>query len=366
MTTSKLPRISQLDFFRGLMLVVMTLDHLQYLPFVSLLPYAYPYTFQSLGFVSAAEGFFFLSGMLFAVVYVPKFFAQGLGVFDRLALRRAGYVYVWHIGTYICVTGLFLLPWYVANWPPDMWESRDMIKDMPFAMLLRAMVFMHQTGLLDILSMYVIFILITPLAVRMFAAGRGNVFMLFCGILWLAGQWRPQLFLESISDFHLGWFELASWQLMFYIGFYLGWKRATHADFRVPIKSQWIIAALLICVPLFIFRHFYETPDYLEMWLSDRSLGALRIINAAALIYLIYALCRWQPTWFCRGALVHLGRNAIYVFAYHVVLCYSLVPFRSFIQELSVPWQLALWLALTATIYLPVYLRQAMQRPRAV
>src|SRR6266850_5514249 len=56
-------RDRRLDALRGLMLVIITIDHL---------PSAFAaFTYQSLGFVSAAEGFVFLSGYVAGMVYAP-------------------------------------------------------------------------------------------------------------------------------------------------------------------------------------------------------------------------------------------------------------------------------------------------------
>lgn len=381
----KIPRIPQIDFFRGLMLIIMMLDHLQYFPFISLITIAHPYTFQTLGFVSAAEGFFFLSGLVFALVYAPKYLAQGAGTFTRLALRRAGYVYLWYIGTYLSVILLFCLPLFRDNWPL-VWHSQEIIKDTPFTAFLLAAVFLHQTGLVDLLCMYVIYIACTPLAARLLAHGRAPVLLAICAALWLLGQARPQLMLEQFSQGHitwnlaqppaemeelprglyLPWFELLSWQLMFYAGFILGWLRVTVTDFQFPIRRGWLVTALAICLPLLIWRHTVSAPeDWDTIFLSDRGLGIIRLINTAALFYLIYALCRRKPDWFRGGALVRLGQTAIQVFAFHVFLCYALTPFRPDIAALSVPVQLALWLLATTTIYLPIPIIQIWRRRTA-
>ena len=58
-------RIKYLDLLRGLMLVIMTLNHLDG-PIKSI-------TFQPLGFVSAAAGFIYLSGFVYGLVYTRKY-----------------------------------------------------------------------------------------------------------------------------------------------------------------------------------------------------------------------------------------------------------------------------------------------------
>jgi OpgC protein len=63
-------RDTRIDTLRGLFLVLMTFDHLPYHPLLRL-------TMQSLGFVSAAEGFVFVSGLVSAGVYGRILAKQG-------------------------------------------------------------------------------------------------------------------------------------------------------------------------------------------------------------------------------------------------------------------------------------------------
>ncbi len=79
-------RQPELDWLRGLMLVLMTTTHL-------------PTWFSSragqpFGFVSAAEGFVFLSAFLVGSVYGHKARTRGYAVMRRALLGRALKVYV--------------------------------------------------------------------------------------------------------------------------------------------------------------------------------------------------------------------------------------------------------------------------------
>ena len=62
-------RIGAIDFVRGLMLLQMSWDHFLWFPFQAHQAWT-NYTYEALGFVSAAEGFVCLSGMAAAVAYV--------------------------------------------------------------------------------------------------------------------------------------------------------------------------------------------------------------------------------------------------------------------------------------------------------
>jgi hypothetical protein len=64
-------RSKLIDFLRGLCLVVITIDHLPHDPFEK-------FTWQTFGFVSAAEGFVFLSGLVSGIVYGRVAIREGI------------------------------------------------------------------------------------------------------------------------------------------------------------------------------------------------------------------------------------------------------------------------------------------------
>jgi uncharacterized membrane protein len=69
----------RLDFLRGYCAVAMVVDHL------GGASYLYPLTGGNTFFVSAAEGFIFLSGLLVGLIYGPRARRDGLApAFDRL------------------------------------------------------------------------------------------------------------------------------------------------------------------------------------------------------------------------------------------------------------------------------------------
>jgi hypothetical protein len=75
-----------IDFLRGLCLVLMTVDHLP----VSLAKF----TWQTFGFISAAEGFVFLSGLVAGLVYGRVAITKGVAAVRQRALRRALTLYL--------------------------------------------------------------------------------------------------------------------------------------------------------------------------------------------------------------------------------------------------------------------------------
>src|SRR5215467_3011686 len=136
------------------MLVVMTLDHLPAHPLLRL-------TKQSLGFVSAAEGFVFLSGMVSAWSYGKVFFRHGAAALRRRAWSRARDLYITHVLIYTIALVAGRL------------GGHSFGGDAGFLVAwLRGALLVYQPRLFGVLPMYVLFLLCTPFLLTQFAKGR--------------------------------------------------------------------------------------------------------------------------------------------------------------------------------------------------
>lgn len=353
-------RVLQFDFFRGLMLVIMMFNHLMYFPLNSLKSTIYPFTYETFGFFTAAEGFIFLSGLVLGVVYTKKLKKQGKLAFDTALYKRALFVYKYHIGSFLFVTLLFYIPLYNTYWS-DSWESQRMLRDAPFYTFLKAIFLLHQTNLLDILSLYVLYILMVPSMTNLLNNNRHKLFFFCIILLWSFGQFRPQLYLESISSFHFGWFEAFSWQSLFFIGYFIGYQYSMQKI--IPFKFNKILFQLSLTIFLlgFFFKHFYSIPKAYDTLFSVRNLGLFRIVNFLALAYLIYLVSKRKSHWFKSSFFIQLGQNSIYVFVYHIGLCYALNPLQPKIAQFSTAYQMVFLFGLTLSLYIPVFILKKWQ-----
>ena len=106
-SASSVGRIVSLDLMRGWFLVIIILDHLTYFP--NGLTFL---TGDSRLAVSAAEGFFIISGLVLGIVRGAKLRRQPLAAATRLLWKRAGTLYL----TSIIVTMLSLLiSWFFID-----------------------------------------------------------------------------------------------------------------------------------------------------------------------------------------------------------------------------------------------------------
>jgi hypothetical protein len=144
-------RLLEIDIFRGLLLVIMVINHTPS-PIREV-------TTQPLGFVSAAEAFVFISACLCGLVFGRKWGNGGLSELNRLARRRARQIYTGHALTllfcFAVIGQLFghLTPFQNMVYP---------YLERPVAAAISALLLLYQPPLLDILPMYLVFLLLTP------------------------------------------------------------------------------------------------------------------------------------------------------------------------------------------------------------
>lgn len=320
-------RLWQLDALRGLMLVLMTLTHV---PTRLTEPFGQPF-----GFVSAAFGFVFISAMLVGRVHGKRLLTHGAQGVRRALVRRAGQVYACHVGLLgLLFFGLPLsgLVGERGALPGMMW----FFEAEPWAATLGGLALIHQPGLLDILPMYVVFLLASPLMLNALAKGHWRRVAGLSVALWLFAQtglsagWYDTFVASTgfpIVRGATGPFDMSGWQLVWTLGLLGGWAMSrgwTPAAARW--SSGWIIAALVIAIIGFTWRQligqtpFPDSPS-LSAWFDKWHMGPLRLLNAAALLVLVL---RFGPRAEKANRLTRplqvLGRASLPVFCTHVVV----------------------------------------------
>lgn len=343
-------RNSAVDFFRGLCLLVMMVDHLQLFAFESL-NYLQKYTFESLGFVSAAEGFVFISGLMSGLVY-GKLALASLTNFSHKLKMRILKIYKYHFVTVSIIAVCFTLPIFYQHWDIEWQGKLALWKEAPLKAWLYGIVFLYQTSFIDVLPLYIMLmtglLFFMPLLVRK----RAKVILSFSVLLWVAGQFYPQQALGERLGFLLGWFEILSWQLLFFSGVTLGFLALNTK--KIPHDVRLFTLALLLSISFFLLRHFgYEYVHESDLF-SVRVLGVARLLNFFSIAYVFYFLSHQWPETFAFKPLTILGENSLRVFTIHLIVVYGLGPLKNFISSLSQPLALLFFLFAVSFLYLPI------------
>nr|BDT35985.1 OpgC domain-containing protein [Myxococcus sp. MH1] len=317
-----MPRRPDLDALRGLLLVLMTLTHLP--------TRLNAYTSQPFGFVSAAEGFVFLSAFLVGGTHVKAWDAPGK--LWRGLRRRALKVYAHHVGL-LCFAFTFIgaVGWLTHR--PAVLNLLDFFHQEPLTALLSSLVLLYCPPLLDILPLYVVLLFLSPFVLTAARhAGWGKVVCL-SALVWLWAQLglKRELYgtLGSVSWLpmkvdHSGAFDLFAWQFLWVLGVWRGSLRARAAGSPAPPpRLQWVLAWGVVVVFLLAryevpgFQLFTSWPVLLDKW----TLAPLRLVNFLALALLADRGAPLVYRWLRPRVLELLGSASLPVFSAHLVLC---------------------------------------------
>ena len=172
-------RQAELDWLRGLMLVLMTLTHV---------PTWFGAHFgQPFGFVSAAEGFVFLSAFLVGSVYSQMARKRGFPAMRKAALGRAAKVYAAHVALLLFLF-LVLVPFAASRGAHAITDLASFYVERPRVALVTGLALGYNPPLLDILPMYVLFIAASPRLIE-FGTRRGwGPLLALSAALWLFAQ----------------------------------------------------------------------------------------------------------------------------------------------------------------------------------
>jgi hypothetical protein len=323
------------------------------------------YTQESLGFVSAAEGFVFLSGYVAGLTYTRALVQRGAPMVWRRALRRAGQIYGYHLAIFAVVFGLvklFGVPSGFGAWRPLM-ELRWLT-----ALLLGASL-LCQPKFMDILPMYCMFLVVMPLLLLCLQRKK---LWLFWGCAWVVwalaqcGAWN--LLAGGLSGrwpVMLGDFDFPAWQLLFVAGLWFGFCRANSPE-AAPSHRLTMLAAATVAALCFLVRHGFLLEDFRVQFgdlVSKRALGPLRILNFAAVGALVSFRAIWGERWFWVRWLAYLGRNSLQVFSVHILAVSLIFIGCPGLEESSGCFQLAMVAVALTSLYSAALVRETWRKP---
>ena len=318
-------RLTELDALRGLMLVLMTITHL---PTRLSSPLGQPF-----GYVSAAEGFVLLSAYMAGLVYGRTAAGKGIPAMSSAFWRRAFKVYACHLAvllflfTLIAGLGLTLdqgaakslMSYYLAE---------------PWRALRDGAVLLYKPPLLDILPMYVLFMLASPWLMG-WGLRRGWAGVLgLSALLWLLaqfglGQWLYDSLGQKLSLLafdETGAFAVFAWQLLWVVGLWMGASRSEKRPVSFAPAPWAVVLAVGFALVALVWRHTFGQVPFAygalaNVWFDKWQLGPLRLLNLLALGVIVIrfspALLAWQPNW---AFLQTLGSASLPVFAAHLVI----------------------------------------------
>ena len=359
----------ELDALRGLMLVLMTVTHL---PTRLADPLGQP-----LGYVSAAEGFVLLSAYMAGRVYAATADTQGAEAMKAAFFNRALKLYACQLAlvvfafSAIAGIGLALREGAVTDLLSFFFER-------PVVATLSAGLLLYSPALLDILPIYIVFMLVSPLLLLHGMAHGWRAVMALSLLLWFGAQFGlgPALYHLATGWFDMpvryrdmGAFEIFAWQFLWVMGLWMG---AQHSQpDRQPTRfPHWIVLlAMALALVGLVWRHAVgQTPmpdgSSVNLMFDKWHLGPLRLINLLALMVLTMHFAPWLKQHLPRWRLLEiLGRAALPVFCAHLVaVLLALAVFGP--VRAGRPWSVDLLVLVVAFYALWVTARVSMARDR--
>jgi hypothetical protein len=299
-----LKRRPELDALRGFFLVWMTLNHLP--------TRLSEYFNQPIGFVSSAEGFVFLSGLLLAMLSIRRAAEDPRQMRDRI-WKRSFRIYGYHL---FMLLFAFTIAALVASH-----AHRTALYNL----------LIYCPPLLDILPIYIVFMLATP-PLLIFAARRGWAWGLTAsGGIWLLAQFGLKTWVHDLvvrtTHLHIplqetGAFNLFAWQLVWVLGMWIGASIAERdlPFHRLPRSIYFLSAA--ICLFFMGVRHSWFgphlSPQFFGLQLDKWQIGPLRLLNLAAFAIFLYGSRSVVKRLVTVEPFLTLGKASLEVFCAHL------------------------------------------------
>jgi hypothetical protein len=324
--TAKAERDLRLDFFRGLSLFFIFVDHVP----GNLLAYA---TFHALAFFDAAEVFIFISGFTAAFVYGRSLIRNGALLATAQIYRRVWQLYVAHIFLFVLFVAEVSYSVMVVHNAMYIEEMRVAnFLETPHLAVISALLLLFQPAFLDILPLYIVLLAGFPLVLLGLRVHR-LLPLAISGILYgatLFWGWTPHTYPADAPWF----FNPLAWQFLFVIGATAGFSRVTGiwpfpsrlwfrvlavgiAGFCALVSLDWTIHWLYDPFPLFLAKKLWTHT------LDKTNLAPLRLVDflaiAAATMIFVRPDSRFLRLSWARPLIV-CGQHSLQVFCLGIVL----------------------------------------------
>jgi hypothetical protein len=317
----------RLDFFRGIGLWMIFLDHIPH-DVVSWL------TLRNYGFSDAAEFFVFISGYLVGFIYTRV--VRGglfLAALKRL-WKRAGQLYMAHIMLFLLFTAQIART--ARRFDNPMYENEFNVFNFlqhPDVLIGQALTLRYKPVNLDVLPLFIVLVLAAPFMIWCLGR-RPNLTLLGSAVLYILSR----IFDWNIASYPPGttwYFNPFCWQLLFVFAAWCGSGQIAKIADIVWSRTAMTIAVLWLLFALFIVMtwhvHFLEAlvPKWMikVIYPIDKTdLDMLRLTHFLALATIVsyFVSHDWKPLtskWL--HPLILCGRHSLPLFCLGVFLSFS-------------------------------------------
>ncbi len=364
-------RFEGLDCLRGLMLVLMMFNHLLFMNYSKWIGVT-QVSYGLFGYVTAAEIFYFLSGLICALVFTKKVLAAPDEV-RRKMRSRAAELMMWHIFTLALAVALVLVfpsthVYLVGNpFMGKLLESPGMTFALGLALL-------AMPPFLNILPLYIVYLYVTPPILQRLAKRQYGAVLAVSLALWGLAQTR--LWFEAFAGlqarwpalpFNAGYFDPMGWQLLFVGGLITGSLQSQGRLAPLAKGPTALVGSAVLCVLFWLHKQgliaaaFPLFPSPPPEWMDVGALGLLRVLNFVCLAVAAGLVLAKFPRVFRVRPLIFLGQHSLQVFVYHVVFLYATIGLKGWIDGLAVWPRCLVFAAFAASLWAPAWAHELLR-----
>jgi len=221
----------RLDFLRGYFILIMIIDHI-----AGPSP-LYWFTGGIQFFVSGAEGFFLISGLVTGIVYHRIIESRGLVAALQKMLQRLFVLYL--VATSLKLVALLMSDELLAANQP---QPHEIIR-----------IFSLQAG--GVITAYVFLFIFAPLALILLNHGKGLFLLTFSWIWYILYVFFP----DSAAFPFITFKNISGLQVLFFTAMYIGFKKYNTLDYgQKLLNRKWLMlfaSSFIILIIFFILLH---------------------------------------------------------------------------------------------------------------
>ncbi len=349
----------RLDFFRGLALWFIFLDHIPD-NIVSWI------TVRNYGFSDATEIFVFISGYTAVIAYSRMMVREGWVRAASRIYRRVWQLYVAHILLFVAFTAQIAYVSIARN-TPELIEEMQLLGlgENPYRAILEAALLKYRPVNLDVLPLYIVLLAGFPLALP--GLLRWPYFVIGLSLVVYALTLHFDWNLPGYPDDKVWFFNPMAWQVVFYSGAVLAvvahqlvwfdrWRwaitilAALYLAFAAFITLSWHYNSLELLIPDWLSRQIYP--------IDKTNLDVLRFVHFLALAWLVRLAVRPNARFLKWPILVPIrrcGEHSLQIFCLGTFLAVTAQIIVAYFEETLVS-QVAISLAGIAIMCLAAYI----------
>jgi hypothetical protein len=317
----------RIDFFRGLALYMILVDHVFGDPFSRL-------TYQNFGFSDAAEIFVFLSGVSCGIVYPRILSRRGWSGLMAAVIKRSAQIYAYYVLSSIAVILLLKAAAGSINNARVSDLSIVTLREESFSAI-RSTIFL--TSPPDLPGILVLYLILTFFVIPLFLKGAeftAALTLAASGLVWIVSQIVPN-FLPGLADH--SYFNPLAWQFLFSIGMFVGIKYNLDSPvllsrpvFKWLVRTAW---AIVIFSFLYRFSNFFSSKLHLDLgWFRigemthvqmKENLSPVRLLHFLSVVLLVTTFVKSSNPifgWAGSKAVISTGRCSLEVFSMTAIL----------------------------------------------